>query len=211
MSRATVLIADDHPIVREGLISVLRDKFEVVGLVGDGTTLIDEASRLHPDVIVTDISMPGLNGIEVIRRLKVKRTNAKIIVLTMHAGAELATEAMRAGAAGFVLKQSVGEELVAAINEALQGRVYLSPAVTADVVARLSDTHGRQEPHITVRQREVLRLITEGRRMKEIAQILNLSTRTVETHKYEMMQALGVQSTAELIRYAVQHRLIQDV
>lgn len=207
MRRATVLIADDHPIVMEGLESLLKDRFEVVGAVSDGRRLLDEAARLRPDVIVTDIAMPGLNGLEALRRLKAKQSDVRVIMLTMHADAELATEAMGAGASGFVVKQSAGEELVTAINEALQGRVYLAPAVTRDVMARMGSPPSKPEAHLTPRQREVLTLIVEGRRMKEIAAILNLSTRTVETHKYEMMHVLGVQSTAELVRYALEHRI----
>ena len=208
MRRATVLIADDHPIVMEGLVSLLKDRFEVVGTVGDGTRLLDEAARLRPDVIVTDISMPGVTGLDALRRLKATRTDVKVIVLTMHARAKLAMEAIRAGASGFVVKQSASAELVTAINEALQDRVYLTPAVTRDVMAHVSRASAPPAAHLTPRQREVLRLILEGRRMKEIGAILNLSTRTVETHKYEMMQALGVQSTAELVRYAIEHRLL---
>ena len=207
--RATVLIADDHAIVTEGLVSLLKDRFDVVGAVGDGGRLLDEAARLRPDVIVTDISMPGASGLEVLRRLKATRADVKVIVLTMHAEAELATEAMRAGASGFVVKQSAGGELVLAIEEALRGRVYVTPAVAADMIARLSEPSARPEPTLTPRQLEVLRLIVDGRRMKEIAQALDLSTRTVETHKYQMMEALGVTSNAELVRYAIRHRLIQ--
>ena len=188
----------------------MKDQFDVVGTVPDATHLIEAAGRLRPDVIVTDVSMPGLSGIEALRRLKADRSDTKVIVLTMHADAELATEAMRAGASGFLVKHSAGEELLTAIQEVLQGRNYLTPAVTKDVFARLSDPVKSAEPSLTPRQREVLTLIAKGRRMKEIAGILNLSTRTVETHKYEMMHALGVQSTAELVRYAVQQRLVED-
>ena len=209
MRRPTVLIADDHPIVMEGLVSLLKDRFDVVGTVGDGTRLLDEAARLRPDVIVTDISMPGVTGLDALRRLKAARTDVKVIVLTMHARATLAMAAIRAGASGFVVKQSASAELVTAIDEALQDRVYLTPAVTRDVMARVSRAPARPEAHLTPRQREVLGLILEGRRMKEIGAILNLSTRTVETHKYEMMQVLGVQSTAELVRYAIEHHLLK--
>ena len=208
MQRATVLIADDHAIVLEGLVNLLKDRFDVVGAVGDGRRLLDEAVRLRPDVIVTDISMPGASGLEVLRRLKAARSAAKVIVLTMHAEAELATEAVRAGASGYVLKQSAGAELVLAIDEALRGRVYLTPAVTRDVIAGIADGSARPEATLTPRQLEVLKLTVDGLRMKEIARILNLSTRTVETHKYEMMETLGVQSTAELVRYAIRHHLI---
>jgi DNA-binding NarL/FixJ family response regulator len=180
----------------------------VVGAVSDGNRLVDAAARLRPDVIVTDISMPGLDGLQAIRRLKLERRDAKVIVLTMHADGGLAAEAMRVGAVGYLLKESAGEELVTAINEVLQGRVYLTPGVTKDVIARMSSSTDTLGAPLTPRQRDVLKLITEGRRMKEIAALLKLSTRTVETHKYEMMQVLGVQSTAELVRYAIEHRLI---
>jgi DNA-binding NarL/FixJ family response regulator len=210
MRRVHVLIADDHTIVMEGLVSLLKTEFEVVGAVGDGHLLLEAARRLRPDVIVTDISMPGLSGLDVLPRLKAERVESKVIVLTMHNDPELATQAMRAGASGFLLKQSAGDELVTAIHQALQGRVYLTPAVTKEVMARMSAPGGSPEAHLTARQRDVLRLIVEGRRMKEIAAALHLSTRTVESHKYEMMQALGLHSTAELVRYAIQHRLIGD-
>ena len=208
MRRATVLIADDHAIVREGLVSLLKDRFEVVGAVGDGGRLLEEASRLRPDVIVTDISMPGASGLEVLGRLKAARADARVIVLTMHAEAELATKALRAGASGYVVKQSASEELVLAINEALRGRVYLTPALTADVIAGISEAPASSGATLTLRQLEVLRLIADGRRMKEIAGILKLSTRTVENHKYEIMELLGVESTAQLVRYAIRHHLI---
>jgi two-component system, NarL family, response regulator NreC len=128
-------------------------------------------------------------------------------VLTMHRDAELATRAMRAGASGFLLKHSAGEELLTAIGQALEGRVYLTPALTKEVIERMSATTDASEPQLTPRQNDVLRLIVEGRRMKEIAATLQLSVRTVETHKYQMMQILGVDSTAELVRYAIEHRL----
>lgn len=212
MRRTTVLIADDHAIVKEGLVSLLKEQnFDVVGAVGDGQLLVDVARRLRPDVIVTDLSMPALSGLDVLARLKADRVSSKVIVLTMHNDAELATRAMRAGASGFLLKHSAGEELVRAIHEALQGRVYLTPAVTKGVMDRMAaSAAGLPEPQLTTRQSDVLRLIVRGRRMKEIAAALRLSARTVETHKYEMMDALGVRSTAELVRYAIEHRLIVD-
>ena len=158
-------------------------------------------------MIVADISMPVVSGLEALRRLKAARSDAKVIFLTMHADAQLATEAFRAGASGYVLKQSAGEELIAAIQEVLQGRTYLTPLMTKDVIANFTETTP-PAVKLTPRQREVLRLIAEGRRMKEIAAILELSTRTVETHKYEMMRGLGVESTAELVRYAIQIGLV---
>jgi DNA-binding NarL/FixJ family response regulator len=208
MRRPTVLIADDHAIVKEGLVGLLKDSFDVVGAVGDGHQLLDAAKRLRPDVIVTDISMPGLTGLDVLGRLKSERLDCKIIVLTMHNDAELAAQAIRAGASGFILKLSAGDELLTAIEQVLQGRVYLTPVMTRDVMARMAVP--ASEPQLTARQRDVLRHILKGQRMKEIAAALDLSPRTIETHKYEMMEALGVHSTTELVRYAIEHRLVAD-
>jgi two-component system, NarL family, response regulator NreC len=211
ISRNTVLLADDHAIVTEGLAGLLRHHgFDVVGMVGDGQLLIAEARRLRPDVIVTDLSMPGLSGLDVLPRLKDEGIESKVIVLTMHNDADLATLAMRRGAAGFLLKESAGEELLSAIRQVLQGHVYLTPALTKDVMDRMANAAGASVPQLTPRQRDVLRLIVKGQRMKEIAANLGLSTRTVETHKYEMMQALGLHSTAELVRYALDRRLLPD-
>lgn len=210
MSRPTIMIADDHAIVVEGLVSLLKENYDVVGTAPDAAQLIEAARRLRPDVVVTDVSMPGVSGIEAVRQLTGEGIAAKVIVLTMHADAELATLAMQAGASGFVVKHAAGEELLTAIQDVLQGRLYLTPAVTREVLARMADPSKQAATRLTGRQREVLRLIAEGRRMKEIAGILSLSTRTVETHKYDMMHALGLQSTAELVRYAVQHRLVGD-
>ena len=211
MRRATVLLADDHTIVTEGLAGLLaKHEFDVVGAVGDGHSLIDAAKRLRPDVIVTDLSMPGLTGLDVLARLKAEGVASKVIVLTMHNDAELAAVAIRGGASGFLLKDAAGEELLAAIRQALQGRVYLTPALTKEVMERMAGSSGPAEAQLTVRQRDVLRLIVKGQRMKEIAANLGLSVRTVETHKYEMMEALGLHSTAELVRYALDRRLTLD-
>jgi DNA-binding NarL/FixJ family response regulator len=211
MRRYTVLVADDHAIVKEGLVSLLKDHdFEVVGAVGDGHELVDAARRLRPDLIVTDLSMPGLSGLEVLTRLKAERIDSKVIVLTMHHDADLATRAIRTGASGFLLKHSAGEELLNAIRQAIEGRVYLAPTLTREVVERMAAPCDGSEPQLTPRQLDVLRLLLEGRRMKEIGAALNLSARTVETHKYQMMQALGVGSTAELVKYAIERRLIAE-
>jgi DNA-binding NarL/FixJ family response regulator len=208
MRRARVLLADDHRMVAQGLASLLRDDFDLVGTVGDGKALIDAALRVRPDVIVADVAMPVMDGLEALHRLKAARIDAKVIFLTMHADAQLATEALRAGASGYVLKHAAGEELITAIQEVLQGRTYLTPLIAKDVITTLMAPEKQATVTLTPRQREVLRLIAEGRRMKEIAATLQLSTRTVETHKYEMMRALGVQSTAELVRYAIHLGLV---
>ena len=206
MGRATVLLADDHAILTDGLVSLLKERFDVVGSVANGRQLVAEAIRLRPDVIVADISMPELTGLEALRQLKTKNIDAKVIFLTMHGEAHIATEAVRAGASGYLLKGSPGDELIVAIEQVLQGRTYLTPVVIRDVVAGMSVSP--ESIDLTDRQREVLRLIVEGLRTKEIAAALNLSPRTVETHKAELTQALGVRSTAGLVRYAIEHKLV---
>jgi DNA-binding NarL/FixJ family response regulator len=209
--RTTILIADDHAMVREGLVRLLKEyEFDVVGAVGDGLALVEAAKQLRPDVIITDVSMPKLSGLEALPRLTTGQNQSKIIVLTMHNDADVATRAMRAGASGFLLKEAAGDELVNAIRQVVQGRIYLSPAVTREVMTRMAAPEGPAEPQLTPRQREVLRLMLLGQRMKEIASALDLSPRTVESHKYEMMQVLGVRSTAELVRYAIDHHLVSE-
>ena len=211
MSKTRVLLADDHTIVAEGLRSLLEGEFEFVGTVGDGRALLDAARNLKPDVIVADISMPLLNGLDAARQLKRDGVTAKIVFLTMHAEAQLAAEAFRAGASGYVLKSSAGEELIAAIHEVAKGRAYVTPLITKDVLSFLMDAarQGRQPAvKLTPRQREVLQLLAEGRTMKEIATVLNISPRTVAFHKYEMMVQLKLTTTAELVQYAVKHHIV---
>lgn len=211
MSKPKVLLADDHTIVAEGLRSLLEDEFEFVGAVSDGRALLDAARKLKPDVIVADISMPLLNGLDAARQLKRDGASAKIIFLTMHGEAQLAAEAFRAGASGYLLKSSAGEELITAIHEVVKGRAYVTPLITKDVLSFLMDAArqpGQLSIKLTPRQREVLQLVAEGRTMKEIASILNISTRTVESHKYEMMEALRVQTNAELVQYAIKIGLV---
>jgi DNA-binding NarL/FixJ family response regulator len=206
MRRPSVLIADDHTIVAEGLVKLLSERFDVLATVADGTALVEAAERLRPDIIITDLNMPSVGGLEAMERLKKRGLSSKFVILTMHKEAIVAAKAMRAGASAFLLKISAGEELLDAIDEVLDGRTYLSPAVTKDVLAAF-DQPGGDGIELTPRQRDVLRLIVEGRRMKEIATILDLSARTIETHKYEMMRVLGVQSTAELVALAVKRGL----
>src|SRR5262249_23127707 len=204
--RPTVLLADDHAIVVEGLVSLLQREFSLVGTVPDGSHLIDAARRLQPDVIVADMAMPGLSGIEALRRLKLEGNPAKVIILTMHADAQLAAEALRAGASGFVVKHAAGKELIEAIHAALRGGSYVTPPLTPDVLKRLADDRAGADV-LTPRQREVAALIAAGRTMKEVAATLGLSPRTVETHKYQIMSTLGLRTNAELIRYALEHGL----
>ena len=205
--RITVLIADDHAIVKEDLVGLLKEHdFDVIGAVGDGQSLIDASRRLRPDIIVTDLTMPGLTGVNV-TRLKAERIDSKVVVLTMHNDGEMAAQMLRAGAAGFVLKEAAGEELVTAIGHALRD-ASINSSGHACVVDRWR-RHYAPAPALTPRQIDVLRLIAKGQRMKN-CRVLRLSTRTVETHKYDMMQVLGVHSTAELVRYAIEQRLIAD-
>jgi len=209
MRRPTVLLADDHVVFTDGIIRILREHFDVVGTVRDGSSLFEAVSRLRPDVIVTDISMPTLSGLEGLRQLKGKHDESKVVFLTMHADPKLAAEAFRLGARGFVLKQSSGDELVKAIDEVLQGHKYMSAALTDDVLALMSAPSKPAGVELNLRQKEVLRCIVNGQRMKEIGASLNLSPRTVETIKYEMMRDLNVHSTTELVRYALQHQLVE--
>ena len=205
-----VLLADDHKIVAQGLELILKDSFTLVGTVSDGRALLEAAVRLKPDVVVTDISMPLLNGLDAVRQFRSKGVGAKVVFLTMHADADLAAEAFRAGGSAFLLKQSAGEELVQAIHEILQGRAYLTSLVAKDVISVLMEAREQrgEATKLTARQRQVLQLIAEGKTMKEVAGILNVSARTVETHKYEMMEALGVKTTAELIQHAIRLHLV---
>ena len=208
MPRTTVLLADDHPVVAEGLASLLRSEFDVVGAVNDGGQLLETARRLRPDVIVTDFTMPGLSGLDALRRLRADGNTSKVIVLTVHADVELAAETLRAGASGFVVKEAVVSELVAAIRAALRGKTYVTPELASDVLATLAEP-GPSAPRakLTPRQREVVRLLADGRTMKEVAAALGMSSRTAEAHKYQGMRALGFTTTAELIRYAIEHGL----
>ena len=208
MRRPTVLLADDHVVFTDGIIRILKERFDVVGTVTDGRSILEAASRLRPDVIVTDISMPTLSGLEGLRQLKANHDESRVIFLTMHADARLAAEAFRLGAKGFVLKQSSADELVKAMEAVLAGHTYMSSVLTEEVLALMSDPTTSSGAELSSRQKEVLRLIVNGHRTKEIAANLNLSPRTVETIKYEMMRELKVHSTSELVKYAIHHRLV---
>jgi DNA-binding NarL/FixJ family response regulator len=213
MAKTRVLLADDHTVVAEGLEALLRDTFELVGVVYDGRALLDAAEKLRPDVIVTDISMPLLNGLDAVRQIRSRRPDAKVVVLTMHQDVQLAAEAFRAGVSGYLLKISPGEELISAIRQVAQGRAYVTTLLAKDLIALLIEVRGQtpgEGSTLTERQREVLQLIAEGRTMKEVAGILNISPRTVESHKYEIMQVLGAHTTADLIQYAIRMKLIGE-
>jgi len=211
MPRTTILLAEDHTVVAEGLRALLKDAFDLAGIAHDGRELLKLAEELLPDVIVTDISMPNLNGLEAIRQIKARLPGARIVVLTMHRDTQLAVEAFRAGASGYMLKVSPSEELIMAIREVARGRVYVTTLLSKDLFTLLLEAGNRQEASpLTGRQREVLQLVAEGRTMKEVASALQISPRTAESHKYDIMQALGITTTAELIQYAVRNKLIGE-
>jgi DNA-binding NarL/FixJ family response regulator len=194
------LLADDHMMVAEGLNRLLADHCQMVGTVLDGTSLVEAAVDLQPDLIIADLSMPGLSGLDAITQLRARGVSAKIIILTMYADPRIAKEAIAAGAVGFVSKHAAGQELVTAIREVLAGGTYLSP----QVAERIGGLPVAEKPlaKLTPRQRQVLQLIAKGYRMREIAGALQVSPRTVETHKYEIMRVLGFKNTADLVRYA---------
>ncbi|MBI1354151.1 MAG: response regulator [Acidobacteria bacterium] len=210
MRRPRILAADDHRIVAEGLRSLLEPEFELVGTVGDGRALVEEHDRLHPDVVVADVTMPLLNGVQAMRRLREQHSPAKFVFLTMHPDVDYAVEALDAGASGYVLKHSAPEELVTAVREALAGRTYITPRIAGAVLEAMRRPGGASAARLTSRQAEVLQLLAEGRSAKEIAAQLDLSPRTVESHKYAIMEALGVKTSAELVREAVKRGLVPD-
>ena len=211
MKRSRVLIADDHSMVIDGLRALLEPEYEVVGAVNDGRAVLPEVRRLQPDVVVIDISMPLLNGLDCARQLRDAGCTAKILILTMHPDATLAQEALAAGASGYVLKSSPGSELKAALGDVLRGRIYLSPAVTRDmgeVMGRMTSIHQDVWARLTPRQREVLQLLAEGKSHKEVANVLNISVKTAEYHKYAILDKLGLKTNAELVQYAIRHGII---
>jgi len=206
--KTRVLLADDHAIVVDGLSSLLKDDFDLVGVARDGQSLVNMATGLRPDVIVTDITMPVMSGLDAVKRLRQEGVPSKVVILTMHDHPQLAAGAFRAGASGYLLKNAAGDELIQAIREVMAGRVYVSPMIAGHVMAALTSSAMSSAPAkngLTQRQIEVLQLIAKGKRMKEIGVALGLSRRTVESHKYEMMKALGLNSTAELVQYAIRN------
>ena len=210
MAKIRILVADDHPIVAEGLRSLLEPTFEVVAIVQNGRELVVAAKKLNPDVIVVDISMPLLNGIDAVSQIRNAGIQAKIIFLTMHTETNYARRALAEGASGYVLKHSASSELLFAIQQALAGRTFVTPTIAANIkhtrAAKEASLNALEE--LTVRQREVLQLLAEGHSASEISSILNLSRRTIEYHKYHLMEILGLHKSAELIQFAIQHGLV---
>jgi DNA-binding NarL/FixJ family response regulator len=204
-----VLLADDHALILGAFEKLLAGDCDIVGQASDGRALVAAAETLKPDLIVLDISMPLLNGLDAGRQIKQRLPEVKLVFLTMNEDPDIAAEAFRAGASAYLLKRSAVTELAAAIREAMQGRSYITPLIADGLVGSLLRA-GEQPPghELTSRQREVLQLLAEGRSMKEVASVLNLTPRTVAFHKYRMMEQLRVKSTAELIQYAVKHHIV---
>ena len=206
-----VLLADDHKIVLEGLRGLLEESYSLVGMASNGMELVEMASMLHPDVIVADVSMPLLNGIDALWKLRQSDVACPVVFLTMHPDVIYASRALEAGASGYVLKHDASGELITAIEAARRGKTFLSPAIDSAALAefaRGTRRSARETIELTPRQRNVLQLLAEGKSAKEIGAILEISPRTVETHKYKMMDDLGLETSAQLVKYAIQHGLI---
>jgi DNA-binding NarL/FixJ family response regulator len=208
MKRPRILLADDHRLVAEGLRSLLQQEFDLIGVVEDGRSLVETARKLLPDVVVADIGMPVLNGLEAMSQLKKDNPRLKVIMLTMHREPAYARRALAAGASGFVLKHSASQELITAIRAAIEGKTYLTPAIAAEVFRDMQNggnPSADSTSSLTARQREILQLLAEGRSAKEAAAQLGISPRTVEFHKYQMMETLAIQNHSELVHYALKH------
>lgn len=212
MKRPRIVIADDHTLVAEACKNLLEPEFEVVATVSDGRALLEAAATLRPDVVIVDISMPLLNGLDASQQIKQKNPTTKLLFLTMSMAPDVVAEAFRRGASGYVLKHCSADELTTAVRRVLRGESYLSPLITRDAVDFLlrSGASLDQQKQITARQSEVLQLLAEGKSMKEVAYILNLKAGTVAFHKYRMMELLGLKSTAALIEYAIKRNMIAN-
>jgi DNA-binding NarL/FixJ family response regulator len=210
MRKARVLLADDHRLLLEAFEKLLQPEFEVVGTVGDGHALLTAAQELKPDVIVLDIAMPQMNGMVAAKRLREMMPEVKLIFLTVNEDADYASEAMSIGASGYLLKSSAASELFQAIEAALEGRSYVTPMIMQEMVESLA-TGGQADEasaKLTTRQREVLQLLAEGRPMKEVANILDVTPRTVAFHKYRIMEELSLKTSADLVRFAIKHSFV---
>jgi len=215
MKKPRVLMADDHSILLAGVRKLLEERYDVVGMVEDGRALLEAAERFKPDLILVDISMPLLNGLDAVRQLRKSQPDVKLLFLTMHASPQYATEAFKAGGNGYLLKQSAVSELPEAIEAVLQGKYYLTPSIAKPIIeqalkAEEKPTVKGSIAELTSRQREVLQLIGEGKRTKEIAELLKLSVKTVEFHKNCLMKELDLHTTAELVRYAIKQGLTHE-
>jgi DNA-binding NarL/FixJ family response regulator len=212
MRRARIVLADDHALILGTFKSFLEPEFEVVGTFLDGRALVDGVKELHPDVIILDIGMPSMNGLSAGLVLKEQLPTAKLIYLTMNQRADVAAEAFKLGASGYLLKSSAASELPHAIREALKGHSYVTPLITEGMVGTLVQDlkRGKSNRKLTPRQTEVLQLLAEGRSMKEVAAVLNVTPRTVSFHKYTIMERLQVKTGAELIQYAIRNSIVSS-
>jgi DNA-binding NarL/FixJ family response regulator len=207
--RPHVLIADDHTLVVEAFKKLLEPNFEVVGTVSNGRDLLEVAPKLKPDVVLLDLGMPLLNGQDAGERLKALLPKAKVIVLTMNEDSEIAAAAIEKWASGFLLKNSAGTELIYAIKEVLKGKSYVTPRIAQKLFDRfVRDPRAEHTKHLTSRQREVLQLLAEGRTMKEAADVLHVTPRTIAFHKYKIMDVFGLKTNSDLLRFAMKERLI---
>jgi DNA-binding NarL/FixJ family response regulator len=210
MGRTRILIADDHTMICAGLAKLLEPRYEVVGCVEDGVALLKAADALKPDIVLLDIGMPLLNGLDAARELKKRMPHVKVIFLTMESDSYIAAEAFRAGALGYLLKTSLPAELLQAVHDAVRGVSYVTPQISRAMEDRfIRDPRALDRPEqLTGRQREVLQMLAEGRSMKEIAYVLEIAHRTVRFHKYRIMEELGVATNSDLVRYAMSHGMI---
>jgi len=210
-NRARILIADDHTLVAELCKKLLETEFEVVGTVSNGRDLVKTAAQLKPDIIVVDVAMPVLNGLDAGQQVKQNCPAVKLVFLTMNPDPEVAAEAFRRGGSAYLLKTCATSEMVMAVREVLRGKTYMSRTIPKDTVhylRRQDKKIAEGEERLTERQREVLQLLAEGKVMKEVGTILNMTTRTVAFHKYRIMEVLGAKSNAELVRYAVRKHMV---
>jgi len=208
MRKPRILLADDHALVLEGFRRILEGHYELVGTVGDGRALLEAAKTMHPDIVILDISMPLLNGIDAAAQLKKICPKAKLIIMTMHADTDYVRSAFEAGASAYVLKRSAVDELEQAIRAVLEGHSYITPLITKELVDVFLATGSEKSGGLTPRQREVLQHLAEGRTAKEIANLLNITSRTVEFHKGQIMDHLNLRTTADLIKYALTHGIV---
>jgi len=208
MKKAQILLADDHTLVVAALRLLLQPEFDVVGTVYDGRALLKAAAKLEPDVVVMDIGMPLLNGLDAGEQLKASHPAIKVIYLTQNQDPVYAAEAFRRGASGYLLKNSAGSELTTAIHKALEGKLYVSPLISREMLRRGCSLQELKPRELSPRKREVLQLLAEGKPMKEVAGILHISPRTAEFHKYQIMEILGLSSNGELVQYAIKHGLL---
>lgn len=214
MKKPRVLLADDHQIILFALKGILEQEFQVVDTAANGVELIEKAEALRPDLVVVDVSMPLLGGIEAVRQLKKKLNSLKVVFLTMHSDIVFAARALEAGAKGYVLKHAPPAELLMAVREAAQGRTFVSPAIAGQLMefyqSEPAKRHEVPGTNLTSRQLQLLQFLAEGQSVKEIAGLLKISPRTVESHKYRLMQQLKLKNTAELVAFAIRHGLIPD-